>query len=152
MPITIIAVTGLAYWGRFDQYVFLLLMTSSCPYLPKGTHCRYILEDGMTLPTTTSSFKPAGDRTWLVRFWQLEGKWVGVAFPFGLVLFILFYFDANVSVSVVVLLYTVLIYDTLVIDCTRCRISPEETCGIPLGLFYTWYYNFHCRITWYSCS
>ncbi|KAE8541266.1 hypothetical protein D1P53_002623 [Cryptococcus gattii VGV] len=76
MPITIIAITGLAYWGRFDQYV---------------------LEDGMTLPTTTSSFKPAGDRTWLVRFWQLEGKWVGVAFPFGLVLFILFYFDANVS-------------------------------------------------------
>lgn len=58
----------------------------------------------MTLPTTTSSFKPAGDRTWLVRFWQLEGKWLGVAFPFGLVLFILFYFDANVSVSVAVLL------------------------------------------------
>ncbi|OWZ59828.1 anion transporter [Cryptococcus neoformans c45] len=76
MPITIIAITGLAYWGRFDQYV---------------------LEDGMTLPTTASSFKPAGERAWLVRFWQLEGKWVGVAFPFGLVLFILFYFDANVS-------------------------------------------------------
>lgn len=26
MPITIIAITGLAYWGRFDQYVFLLLI------------------------------------------------------------------------------------------------------------------------------
>ncbi|WVQ70756.1 hypothetical protein IAR50_000278 [Cryptococcus sp. DSM 104548] len=76
MPITIIAMTGLAYWGRFDQYV---------------------LESDMTLPTTASSFKPAGDRPWLVRFWQLEGKWVGIAFPFGLVLFILFYFDANVS-------------------------------------------------------
>lgn len=65
--------------------------------------CRYVLEDGMTLPTTASSFKPAGERAWLVRFWQLEGKWVGVAFPFGLVLFILFYFDANVSVSVAIL-------------------------------------------------
>ncbi|WRT70568.1 uncharacterized protein IL334_007566 [Kwoniella shivajii] len=76
MPITIIAMTGFAYWGRFDQYV---------------------LEDGMTLPTTTSSFRPASDRPWLVKFWQLEGKWVGTALPFGLVLFILFYFDANVS-------------------------------------------------------
>lgn len=34
-----------------------------------------------------------------MRFWQLEGKYVGIAFPFGIVLFILFYFDANVSVS-----------------------------------------------------
>nr|XP_018259912.1 anion transporter [Kwoniella dejecticola CBS 10117]OBR82070.1 anion transporter [Kwoniella dejecticola CBS 10117] len=76
MPITIIAMTGLAYWGRFDQYV---------------------LENGMTLPTTPTSFQPASDRPWLVRFWQLEGKWVGTALPFGLVLFILFYFDANVS-------------------------------------------------------
>ncbi|WWC72448.1 uncharacterized protein I206_106410 [Kwoniella pini CBS 10737] len=76
MPITIIAMTGLAYWGRFDQYV---------------------LEDGMTLPTTPNSFQPASDRPWLVRFWQLEGKWVGISLPFGLVLFILFYFDANVS-------------------------------------------------------
>ncbi|OCF31759.1 anion transporter [Kwoniella heveanensis BCC8398] len=76
MPITIIAMTGLAYWGRFDPYV---------------------LEDQMTLPTTPHSFRPAGDRPWLVKFWQLEGKWVGTALPFGLVLFILFYFDANVS-------------------------------------------------------
>ncbi|WVF67972.1 hypothetical protein IAT40_002734 [Kwoniella sp. CBS 6097] len=76
MPITIIAMTGLAYWGRFDAYV---------------------LEDQMTLPTTPHSFRPAGDRPWLVKFWQLEGKWVGTALPFGLVLFILFYFDANVS-------------------------------------------------------
>ena len=52
----------------------------------------------MTLPTTDASFRPANGRAWLVRFWQLEGKYVGIAFPFGLVLFILFYFDANVSV------------------------------------------------------
>ncbi|EIW68131.1 hypothetical protein TREMEDRAFT_69584 [Tremella mesenterica DSM 1558] len=76
MPITIIAVTGLAYWGRFD---------------------RFVREPSMTLPTTSPSFQAVKGRPWLVRFWQLEGKWVGIAFPFGLVLFILFYFDANVS-------------------------------------------------------
>ncbi|RXK37225.1 anion transporter [Tremella mesenterica] len=76
MPITIIAVTGLAYWGRFD---------------------RFVREPSMTLPTTSTSFQAVKGRPWLVRFWQLEGKWVGIAFPFGLVLFILFYFDANVS-------------------------------------------------------
>jgi hypothetical protein len=53
----------------------------------------------MTLPVTIANFQAANERSWLVRFWQLEGKWVGIAFPFGFVLFILFYFDANVSVS-----------------------------------------------------
>jgi hypothetical protein len=60
---------------------------------------RYVLEANMTLPVTSASFQAANDRPWLVRFWQLEGKWVGISLPFGLVLFILFYFDANVSVS-----------------------------------------------------
>ncbi|CAD6587662.1 MAG: hypothetical protein TREMPRED_004819 [Tremellales sp. Tagirdzhanova-0007] len=53
MPITIIAATGLAYWGRFDMYV---------------------LESSMTLPTTGASFRPANGRAWLVPFWQLEGN------------------------------------------------------------------------------
>jgi hypothetical protein len=53
----------------------------------------------MTLPVTSASFQAANNRPWLVSFWQLEGKWVGISLPFGLVLFILFYFDANVSVS-----------------------------------------------------
>lgn len=76
MPITIVAATGMAYWGRFNPYVH---------------------EHDMTLPTTPHSFQPAGDRSWLVRFWNLPGKYVGMAFPFGIVLFILFWFDANVS-------------------------------------------------------
>lgn len=76
MPITIVAVSGLAYWGRFDQYV---------------------LEADMTLPTTPHSFQAVNGRSWLVRFWELPAHYVGIAFPFGLVLFILFYFDANVS-------------------------------------------------------
>ncbi len=76
MPLTIVAASGLAYWGRFDAYTTL---------------------DQMRLPTG-AAFMPANGRTWLVEFWQLEGKYVGIALPFGLVLFILFYFDANVSV------------------------------------------------------
>jgi len=53
----------------------------------------------MTLPITNASFQPANNRAWLVPFWELQAKYVGIAIPFGFVLFILFYFDANVSVS-----------------------------------------------------
>ncbi|KAG8739676.1 hypothetical protein FRC10_005272 [Ceratobasidium sp. 414] len=72
MPISVIACSGLAYWGRFN------------------------LANPLTLPTS-GAFEPAGGRAWLVKFWELDGKWVGIAFPFGFVLFILFYFDHNVS-------------------------------------------------------
>ena len=71
MPITVIACSGLAYWGTFHGYV---------------------TEEGMTLPTT-GAYKPAAGRDWVVRFWQLPGKYVGIAFPFGLVLWILFIFE-----------------------------------------------------------
>ncbi|KAF8599454.1 hypothetical protein BDV93DRAFT_497765 [Ceratobasidium sp. AG-I] len=72
MPISVVACSGLAYWGRFN------------------------LANPLTLPTS-GSFSPAGGRPWLVKFWELDGKWVGIALPFGFVLFILFYFDHNVS-------------------------------------------------------
>ncbi|KAH7322102.1 HCO3 transporter family-domain-containing protein [Rhizoctonia solani] len=72
MPISVIACSGLAYWGRFN------------------------LANPPTLPTS-GAFSPAGDRPWLIKFWELDGKWVGIALPFGFVLFILFYFDHNVS-------------------------------------------------------
>ncbi|CAE6464292.1 unnamed protein product [Rhizoctonia solani] len=72
MPISVIACSGLAYWGRFN------------------------LANPLTLPTS-GAFLPAGGRPWLVKFWELDGKWVGIALPFGFVLFILFYFDHNVS-------------------------------------------------------
>jgi hypothetical protein len=71
MPITVIACSGLAYWGTFHGYV---------------------TEEGMTLPTT-GAYTPAGGRDWVVKFWQLPGKYVGIAFPFGLVLWILFIFE-----------------------------------------------------------
>ncbi|KIY46913.1 hypothetical protein FISHEDRAFT_46372 [Fistulina hepatica ATCC 64428] len=72
MPISLVACSGMAYWGRFNA------------------------ADPETLPTS-GAFQPAGGREWLVRFWQLDGKWVGIALPFGIILWILFFFDHNVS-------------------------------------------------------
>ena len=63
------------------------------------TSLRYVLEPDMTLPVTPDNFVAVGGRDWVVRFWHLDAKYVGIALPFGVVLFILFYFDANVSVS-----------------------------------------------------
>lgn len=74
MPISLIATSGMAYWGRFNA------------------------ENPTTLPVG-GAFQAAGGRQWLVRFWELDGKWVGIALPFGLVLWILFFFDHNVSVN-----------------------------------------------------
>ncbi|KAI0761997.1 anion exchanging protein [Trametes elegans] len=72
MPISLVASSAMAYWGRFNS------------------------ANPTTLPTG-HAFMPAGDRPWLVRFWELEGKWVGIAFPFGFALWVLFFFDHNVS-------------------------------------------------------
>ena len=74
MPISLVAASAMAYWGRFNF--------ASPTTLPVG-----------------KAFLPAADRPWLVKFWQLEGKWVGLALPFGIVLWILFFFDHNVSVG-----------------------------------------------------
>ncbi|KAF8319782.1 hypothetical protein DL93DRAFT_2132218 [Clavulina sp. PMI_390] len=72
MPISVIAASAMAYWGRFNE--------ANPTTLPVG-----------------GAFTAAGGRAWLVRFWEMDGKWVGVAFPFGIVLTILFLFDHNVS-------------------------------------------------------
>ena len=73
MPMSLIATSGIAYWGYF--------------------HTTYLA----TLPVS-SAFQAANGRAWLVRFWQLDGKWVGIALPLGFVLWVLFFFDHNVSV------------------------------------------------------
>ncbi|KAF8634064.1 hypothetical protein AX17_004328 [Amanita inopinata Kibby_2008] len=72
MPISLLASSAMAYWGRFN------------------------LANPLTLPVG-AAFQPANGRAWLVEFWQLEAKWVGIALPFGIVLWILFFFDHNVS-------------------------------------------------------
>ena len=79
-PILYRASTGLAYWGRFNA------------------------SNPETLPIPLlGAFQPAGGRAWLVKFWELPSKWVGIAFPFGFVLWVLFFFDHNVSVSLNIL-------------------------------------------------
>ncbi|KZV93780.1 hypothetical protein EXIGLDRAFT_612554 [Exidia glandulosa HHB12029] len=45
----------------------------------------------------TKAFFPSTERSWVVPFWELSGKWVAVAIPFGFLLTLLFYFDHNVS-------------------------------------------------------
>ncbi|EKM49721.1 uncharacterized protein PHACADRAFT_106746 [Phanerochaete carnosa HHB-10118-sp] len=72
MPLSLVAASAMAYWGRFNH--------ANPTTLPVG-----------------KAFQPAGGRDWLVKFWQLEGKWVGIAFPFGFALWVLFFFDHNVS-------------------------------------------------------
>ncbi|CAK5284334.1 unnamed protein product [Mycena citricolor] len=72
MPISLIASSAMAYWGRFNA--------ANTATLPVG-----------------AAFQPAGGREWLVKFWELDGKWVGIAFPFGFILWVLFFFDHNVS-------------------------------------------------------
>ncbi|KAG2144190.1 HCO3 transporter family-domain-containing protein [Suillus bovinus] len=72
MPISLIAVSSMAYWGRFNA--------SNPSTLPVG-----------------GAFQAANGRAWLVKFWELDGKWVGIALPFGIILWILFFFDHNVS-------------------------------------------------------
>lgn len=72
MPTSLVAASAVAYWGRFNH--------ANPTTLPIG-----------------KAFQPAGGREWLVRFWQLDGKWVGIAFPFGFALWVLFFFDHNVS-------------------------------------------------------
>ncbi|KAF8835377.1 hypothetical protein BDN67DRAFT_975348, partial [Paxillus ammoniavirescens] len=72
MPISLVAASSMAYWGRFNS--------ANPATLPVG-----------------AAFQAANGRAWLVKFWELDGKWVGIAFPFGIVLWVLFFFDHNVS-------------------------------------------------------
>ncbi|KAI6165089.1 HCO3 transporter family-domain-containing protein [Pisolithus thermaeus] len=72
MPISLVAASAMAYWGRFHS------------------------ADVVTLPVG-GAFQAANGRPWLVKFWELDGKWVGIALPFGIILWILFFFDHNVS-------------------------------------------------------
>ena len=73
MPIALVASSGVAYWGRFGA------------------------ANPNTLPIN-GAFDAAGGRSWLVKFWLLDGKWIGIALPFGIALWVLFFFDHNVSV------------------------------------------------------
>jgi boron transporter len=47
-----------------------------------------------TLPTGIA-FMPTADRGWLIHFWEIRVADVFIAFPFAILLTILFYFDHN---------------------------------------------------------
>lgn len=47
-----------------------------------------------TLPTGTP-FRPTMDRSWLIHFWDMRVADVFIAFPFAILLTILFYFNHN---------------------------------------------------------
>lgn len=125
MPISLVAASAMAYWGRFN------------------------FANPTTLPVG-KAFQPASDREWLVRFWQLEGKWVGIALPFGIVLWILFFFDHNVSVRegsfLRISMGKCLPQSVCTVpDGSRFAISSPKTTRVPLGLFPPWNCHFHCR-------
>ena len=73
-----------------------------------------------TLPTSRA-FYPTADRGWYVHFWDIKKENVGIAFPFALILTILFWFDHN-GMSLVDKLWRLqrlLIYSSIVLDSTR---------------------------------
>ncbi|OBZ71230.1 hypothetical protein A0H81_08573 [Grifola frondosa] len=75
--------------GAFVSIILALLMTRAALF-------RRLCANPSTLPVGPA-FQPAGGREWLVRFWELDNKWIGIAFPFGVALWVLFFFDHNVS-------------------------------------------------------
>lgn len=98
----------MAYWGRFNS------------------------ANTTTLPVS-GAFQPANGREWLVKFWQLEGKWVGIACPFGIALWVLFFFDHNVSVRLSLLSgRPVLMNVILVAYGARLRVPASQTTRFPL--------------------
>lgn len=130
MPIALVASSGMAYWGRFNH--------ANPTTLPVG-----------------KAFQPAGGRDWLVRFWQLDGKWVGIAFPFGFALWVLFFFDHNVSVRTSFLSHEppfLMIHTLSESHGTRESVSAEEASRIPLRLFHFGNNNVYCRFIRHSRS
>jgi hypothetical protein len=128
MPISLIATSGMAYWGRFN------------------------LANPTTLPVG-GAFRAANGREWLVKFWELDGKWVGIAFPFGVILWILFFFDHNVSVgfNLATSMYSA---DQLCLVSHRTRIAvpSPEAARFPLRFLPAGYYNLHRGTYWCAGS
>jgi boron transporter len=69
-PLTIIFFSGFVYIGRMKDVGL------------------------QTLPTSTA-FQPTLDRGWFIHFWDISVGQVFIAFPFAILLTILFYFDHN---------------------------------------------------------
>lgn len=111
MPLALIASSAMAYWGRFH--------TARPLTLPVG-----------------AAFQPANGRSWLVHFWELDGKWVALALPFGFILWVLFFFDHNVSVRLTSPLISTLMNEwsdlLAVSDCSGLPVPTPQACWFPL--------------------
>ena len=118
MPIPLVAASDIAYWGHFSA--------AHPTTLPVG-----------------GSFQAANGRECLVKFWELDGKWVGIALPFGIVLWFLFLFDHNVSICAFDQSFFTEVGPILVTDSARLAIPLTQTSRISLRLFLARNHNFH---------
>ncbi|CAG8288235.1 unnamed protein product [Penicillium olsonii] len=60
-------------------------------------HIGHMRDVDVAVLPTSKAFFPTLDRSWLVRFWDIDVGDIFLAIPFALLLTILFYFDHNVS-------------------------------------------------------
>lgn len=74
LPISVVAVSGVCYWGRFVEI------------------------GAEKLPTVGGFSYTASSRTgWIIHFWNTPARWVGIAIGFAALLTLLFLFDHQVS-------------------------------------------------------
>lgn len=126
MSIALVASSGVAYWGRFDA--------AHPTTLPVG-----------------GAFDAAGGRSWLVKIWLLGAKWVGIAFPFGLALWVLF-FDHNLSVRKHPFDKLSHIESVIVSHGAGVGVPSQEKPELPLRFLPAGNHNSHRRPSGSSCS
>ncbi|KAF2460343.1 HCO3 transporter family-domain-containing protein [Lineolata rhizophorae] len=74
------------------SYVFATLFWVGFGHFPgrlKEAHISHV--------PTVGAFEPTQPRSWFIKFWEIDVKWVFVAIPFGFLIMLLFYYDHNVS-------------------------------------------------------
>ncbi|KAJ5684111.1 uncharacterized protein N7477_000456 [Penicillium maclennaniae] len=85
----------------FSRYVRKFLEDYGTPlviiFFTGFVHIGHMKDVNVAVLPTSKAFFPTLDRSWLVRFWDLDVGDIFLAIPFALLLTILFYFDHNVS-------------------------------------------------------
>ncbi|KAJ5290166.1 uncharacterized protein N7443_010419 [Penicillium atrosanguineum] len=85
----------------FSRYVRKFLEDYGTPlviiFFTGFVHIGHMKDVDVAVLPTSKAFFPTLDRSWLVRFWDLDVGDIFLAIPFAFLLTILFYFDHNVS-------------------------------------------------------
>ncbi|KAJ5211997.1 uncharacterized protein N7498_003643 [Penicillium cinerascens] len=85
----------------FGRYVRKFLEDYGTPlviiFFTGFVHIGHMRDVDVAVLPTSKAFFPTLDRSWLVRFWDIDVGDIFLAIPFALLLTILFYFDHNVS-------------------------------------------------------